>query len=156
MNSKLIWLLVVLVVVTLLLVGYLGWRSQNKIGYVYFGQEKVTVEVARTATDMQKGLSGRRSLAVNHGMLFIFNKPQIVEFWMKVMLFPLDFVWINNQKIVDLTEYVSPPLPGVKDSQLITYSPHYSVNAVLEVGAGFASQYHLKIGQSVKIVLSGS
>ncbi|RKZ44315.1 MAG: hypothetical protein DRR16_26300 [Candidatus Parabeggiatoa sp. nov. 3] len=48
------------------------------------------VEVASTPAEKQKGLMFRQALPENQGMLFRFNKPQQVSFWMDNTAIPLD------------------------------------------------------------------
>lgn len=52
----------------------------------------IRVEVADTPKERKQGLSGRKNLAKDKGMLFVYKKPQKHSFWMKNMLFPLDFI----------------------------------------------------------------
>jgi hypothetical protein len=48
------------------------------------------VEVASTPEETQKGLMFREELPENQGMLFTFNQPQRVSFWMANTSIPLD------------------------------------------------------------------
>ena len=76
------------------------------------------VEIADTEDTKSQGLSGRTSMAKNKGMLFIFNESSYKYFWMKGMNFPLDFVWINGKKIVDIKKNV--PKPDSRDLNTLT------------------------------------
>lgn len=114
---------------------------------LFIGMTEIYVEIADTEQSRSQGLSGRKSLAENSGVLFVFPSPGIYEFWMKDMNFPLDFIWIKNGKIVEITENVLPPAqtegkPGV-------IRPFFSVDRVLEVNAGFVSKNNLKVGDTV-------
>jgi uncharacterized membrane protein (UPF0127 family) len=42
------------------------------------------------------------------GMIFFFDKPLKVSFWMRGMNFPLDIVWVRNNVILGVTENVKP------------------------------------------------
>jgi uncharacterized protein len=105
-----------------------------------------TLEYAVTTAEQQKGLSGRNPLPEYHGMIFIYRDKQQHTFWMKDMKFALDFIWIDDNKVVDLTENVPPPQPG---QQLKTYSPKQPVNRVLEVNAGTVKKVGINIGDTV-------
>lgn len=70
-------------------------NSPKKVGEVIINDQKILVEVVDTWPAIYKGLSGRESLAENQGMLFVFPKLDIYEFWMKDMKFPLDIIWIQ-------------------------------------------------------------
>lgn len=109
------------------------------------GTSTVNAEIAQTQDQLTKGLSGQASLGKDNGMLFVFDQVALYRFWMKDMKFPLDFIWIKDNQVVDLTENV-PAEPGTPDSQLEVYSPKTKVNKVLEVNAGFVKSNQIKIG----------
>ena len=54
-----------------------------------------TVEVAATPDEQERGLMFRRSLAADRGMIFPYDPPQDVGFWMKNTLIPLDIIFIR-------------------------------------------------------------
>ena len=107
---------------------------------------KIMAEIAESSGEKAKGLSGRESLEYDRGMVFSYNKPLIPNFWMKGMEIPLDFVWLMDDKIVDIT----PNVPKELGPNYRYYFPKTSVNRVLEVNSGFCQKNGLKIGQSVK------
>ncbi len=62
----------------------------------------ITIELADTPAERQKGLSGRQALPAGHGLLFVFDTPGYHSFWMKDMNFPIDIFWLDeNYQIVD-------------------------------------------------------
>ena len=64
-----------------------------------------TVEVAATPEEQEKGLMFRRSLAGDRGMIFPYDPPQEVAFWMKNTLIPLDIIYIRSDgTIVRITK----------------------------------------------------
>lgn len=106
------------------------------------GETKIKVEVRDTEAERARGLSGRESLGEDEGMLFVFEKPGIHGFWMKEMKFGLDFIWIRDNKVIEVTENV-----GVERMDI---SPFEAVDKVLEVNSGFAAKHSIKVGDSVK------
>lgn len=108
------------------------------------------VEIADNDNSRAQGLSGRKSLGTNTGMLFIFQAKDRYAFWMKDMLFPLDFVWIDGNKIVDLTENVPPPLTA---TYLPQYVPKFPVDKVLEINAGDIQKHGFTVGDNVNFSL---
>lgn len=62
--------------------------------------KEYTVEVAKTQEEKSKGLQGKKSLGKNEGMLFIYDKPQTVGFWMDETEIPLDIIFINEDEEV--------------------------------------------------------
>lgn len=107
--------------------------------------QTLTVELADNSASWEQGLSGRASLQEGEGMLFIFPTSHIPTFWMKDMQFGLDLIWINDQRIVDITRAV--PVPG--SGPLPIYSPAHKSNWVLEVPSGYADKYGLSVGDVV-------
>lgn len=109
------------------------------------------VEVADTQAKRNKGLSGRDSLASDSGMLFIFQSTDKHSFWMKSIKFPLDFIWIRNNIVVDFLQNTQPPQPNQQDLALTVYAPKVPVDMVLEVNAGIINKFNMKEGDSIKI-----
>lgn len=112
---------------------------------------KLKVEVADTQEKRRKGLGGRESLASDSGMLFVFEKEDQYPFWMKGLKFPLDFVWIKGDKVVDILQNIPSPTPGQKDESLPIYQSKVAVDKVLEVNGGVVERLKIKVDDSVKI-----
>ena len=58
------------------------------------GKHKLTAEVAATSEQRSTGLMNRFSLRPDHGMLFIFEQPERLAFWMKNTFIPLSIAFI--------------------------------------------------------------
>lgn len=63
---------------------------------IEIGDKEYNVEVARTEEEKIKGLQEKESLGENEGMLFIYDEPQELAFWMKDTAIPLDTVFIDE------------------------------------------------------------
>lgn len=63
---------------------------------IEIGDKEYNVEVARTEEEKIKGLQEKESLGENEGMLFIYDEPQELAFWMKDAAIPLDIVFIDE------------------------------------------------------------
>jgi uncharacterized membrane protein (UPF0127 family) len=64
-----------------------------------------TVEVARTDAERQQGLMGRKSLGPTEGMLFVFDRDQRLDFWMKNTRVPLSIAFLSSEgKILELVD----------------------------------------------------
>jgi uncharacterized protein len=59
------------------------------------GKEKLVVEVVSTPEQRATGLMHRFSLQPDHGMLFVFDQPQPLGFWMKNTYIPLSIAFID-------------------------------------------------------------
>ena len=70
----------------------------------------ITVEVVDTPETRQQGLSNRASLGDDEGMLFVFDDVSSNHcFWMKDMQFPIDMVWLDEEKrVINTFEFVEP------------------------------------------------
>jgi uncharacterized protein len=95
---------------------------------------RIIVEIVDTEELRQKGLSGRRDLGLNEGMLFGFDYSSIDRcFWMNDMNFAIDIVWLNSEKeVVFFKENVLP------ETYPELFCPDESSQYVLEVKAGRA------------------
>lgn len=105
-----------------------------------------SVDVAATEAQKQKGLGGRKTLLADQGMLFPYDHKETYNFWMRGMLFPLDFIWIDGKIIADLTENVQPPQNGENP---VVVKPAVPVDKVLEVSAGTINRLGITIGDRV-------
>lgn len=107
----------------------------------------IQVEVAASRQARVRGLSGRRALAADHGMLFPYAVADIPAFWMKDMNFDLDLVWIRGGRVVDLTARA----PHRVEGPLPIYRPSEPVDLVLEVPAGTAARLGWRRGDAVQV-----
>ncbi|MDO8655120.1 MAG: DUF192 domain-containing protein [bacterium] len=103
---------------------------------IRIGNQELSVEIADTIAKQVRGLSGHQPLKENEGMLFMYENPRVLSFWMKDMRFPIDIIWIDEHKnIVGIASDISP------DTFPQTFSSAVPVQYVLEVSAGWA-EFH--------------
>lgn len=105
------------------------------------------VLIAKTEEEKQKGLSGREALPQDQGMVFLFEEPSIHSFWMKDMKFPIDIIFINENKIVSIIENAKPD----NSENRPLYQPTAPSNTVFEINAGLAKKYNFKPGDTVEL-----
>jgi len=145
MNKTGIFLIIILILAILIII---FWRTKNQnLTALKINNVDIEIEIAKTPSEKEKGLSGREKLEENSGMLFIFNRPDFYSFWMKDMQFSIDIIWIDeNLKIVDISQNLSPQtFPQ-------NFKPATPSQYVLEVNAGFCRQHQIKVGDKVNFL----
>jgi hypothetical protein len=119
---------------------------EARTNYLYagIGNETYLLEVADTWTSRQHGLSNREKLGRSMGMVFVFEQPSNYVFWMHQMLFPLDFIWVCEDRVVDLKEKVPPPKETA--GLLQTFTAKKQIDKVIELYAGEIRNSGVKVG----------
>lgn len=63
---------------------------------IKLGGKKYEVLVAKTEEEKTEGLQNIESLEDNEGMIFVYDEPQDLDFWMKDTMIPLDIIFIDE------------------------------------------------------------
>lgn len=121
-------------------------NKNEKITALEIGGKIIKLELAETVSQQTKGLSNRDFLFPDQGMLFVYSDYLLPGFWMKGMLFPLDIIWLKDNKIVGWEKNI----PVATSTNLQIYYPPEPVNYVLEVFAGTVDNLGITVGQEVK------
>jgi uncharacterized membrane protein (UPF0127 family) len=107
-----------------------------------------SVELATDAPSREHGLMMRRSLAEEHGMLFVFPHAGPQGFWMKNTLIPLDILYFDaDRRLVSMQLNV----PPCKASPCPVYPSTAPARYVLELSAGSAVRSGLALGDELNI-----
>jgi uncharacterized membrane protein (UPF0127 family) len=111
------------------------------------GRHAVTVELARTGAEQERGLMHRRELAEDAGMLFVFPEAAPRSFWMKNTLIPLDLLFIDEAGVV---------AGIVRDAEPLSLTPRgpgpdVAARWVLEVRGGWAARHGVEPGARVRL-----
>jgi len=73
------------------------------------GQDVVLdCEVARSDKDKERGLMFRKSLPKNRGMIFVYKKPEEMNFWMQNTVIPLSIAYIHERLFVSSLHDMKP------------------------------------------------
>ena len=118
---------------------------------VRIGSGVFHVRLATTETDRQVGLSGVEKLAVNGGLLMVFDADDKWGIWMKDMKIPIDIIWLNGDKKV--IYMVTDASPDTSTSKVFT--PKSPARYVLEVPAGMVKKSGIKINDTAVFTLEG-
>jgi uncharacterized membrane protein (UPF0127 family) len=106
------------------------------------GEHRFTVEVAATPEQQEWGLMFVKSLPGDRGMIFPYDPPQSVAFWMKNTLIPLDIVFIRaDGTIARITR-----AKALDETPLPSGEP---ITAVLEIRGGRAHELGIRPGDRV-------
>lgn len=108
------------------------------------GESRFTIDLATTPEERNQGLMFVEKMPTSRGMLFVYEQPQRVAFWMKNTLIPLDMIFADEHGVVqnvranavpgDLT-----PIPGEGQIQY-----------VLEINGGLAAMLHIGPGTALR------
>ncbi len=101
------------------------------------------VEVMVKDEDRAMGLMFRPSLPKDRGMLFIFERPDFHGIWMKNCRFPIDIVWLDEEKKV---VHVAESVPPCKAEPCPVYNPLRRASYVVELNAGQAKREKAVLG----------
>ncbi|MCL2155209.1 MAG: DUF192 domain-containing protein [Leptospirales bacterium] len=114
---------------------FLFSESGKKVG--------LNIEIAKTPSERERGLMFRNNLGESDGMLFVFDKEENLNFWMKNTFIPLDIAYINKKGIINEIYYMAP----VDISKI--YSSIKPAMYALEVNAGWFNKNKIKIGSKI-------
>lgn len=121
-----------------------NFKIKNNITKVVIKDVVINVNVADSDIERRNGLSGKKTIKDDEGLLFVFPKSQKYGFWMKDMNFPIDIAWINENKMIVHIE---------NDVAISTYPnvfyPPFDSLYVLEVKNGFFVKKDIKIGDYI-------
>jgi len=106
----------------------------------------ILAELALTGPEQQRGLMQRTELAADRGMLFPFDRPQPLTFWMFGTLIPLDILWMDSGRRIVFISANTPPCRSPDSSMCPVYGPRDPTQFVLELGAGEAARLGLRLG----------
>jgi len=106
----------------------------------------VKAEIARTQEERARGLMYRKELPDGEGMLFVFERDQMMSFWMKNTYIPLSIAYITSDgRIVEIKDMYPRDESSVMSSRSVRYA--------LEVPQNWFSRVGIKTGDVVKIDL---
>ena len=102
----------------------------------------VSAEIAEKTEDRNHGFMERKTIPDGTGMLFIFERDQILSFWMKNTPHPLSIAYIDSKgKIRDIYDMT----PYSLSSIISTVSVRYA----LEVPQGWYKKNGITVGDTV-------
>lgn len=106
--------------------------------------QEFKLEIAKTVEEKARGLSGRKKLNKDSGMIFLYNQPQTLSFWMKDTLIPLQIIFVDGCTIVDIQEMGVEKNPS---NPTKNYMSQALADKAIELNSGSVSKS--EIGKSI-------
>lgn len=113
------------------------------------GDRSFSIEVADTEAEREAGLMYREEMADDHGMLFVFEIPQQVNFWMQNTPMPLDLIFVGQDGRIRAIKRGEPQSEAI-------ISPGVPVRFVLELKAGTAARQGIEYGDLLRHPVIGT
>ncbi len=88
------------VLILVLLVVYLPASQSLPKKQLYIGSVVLTVEIASTSDSRSRGLMYRETLNWNNGMLFVYKREHVMEFWMRNTYVDLDIGFFDKNRVL--------------------------------------------------------
>lgn len=107
-------------------------------------QFQFRVEVRDTVAERAEGLMFVEQMGRFEGMLFVYDRPQPVAFWMKNTLIPLDMIFMDAGGVVRRVH--SNAVPG----DLTSIPGGDGIQFVLEVNGGLAGTLGIGVGAEMR------
>lgn len=125
-----------------ILISFSIYFSKSKENpYLEINNTKINLIVSDTEGLRTKGLSDTKELKDNEAMLFVFAVPSKYGFWMKDMNYPIDIIWLDeDKKVVHIEKNASP------ESYPKVFFPPENSLYVLEFNGGFSTRNSITVG----------
>jgi uncharacterized protein len=130
-------------ILILLLLLPISCKSEERIE-LQLGSELFSLEVADEPEERQRGLMFRDSLGDQEGMIFIFQRDQLLSFWMKNTRIPLSIAYITKGgEVVDILPLIPKDKTPVPSSRSVRYA--------IEVNRGAFQRSGLQVGDRIDL-----
>lgn len=139
---------IVVIVITFFVVVISNSNTKNVV--VRIGSGIYKADIASDEESRQKGLSGLPNLEVDRALLMIFPDSQKWGIWMKDMEFPIDILWLDENKVV--VHAVANANPSISDSK--TFTPKSPAKYVIELPAGSIKNKSIVVGSIAAFEIS--
>jgi uncharacterized membrane protein (UPF0127 family) len=107
--------------------------------------DQYSLKVADTPEKRATGLMNITSLKDDEGMIFVFEEPQQVSFWMKDTYIPLDMIFVDED--MQIVKVVVNATPLKEDA----YNSPKKVKYVLELRGGISAEKGYTISDKIKL-----
>ena len=132
---------------------FLLWGcDKESIPTLTIGNTSITVEIANTPMSRYQGLSDRLIMEENHGMLFVFQRPEQQSFCMRKCHFDIDLAYISSDGVIQEIIHMKKEPYNTPNDSLKTYtSQSANIQFVLEMNKGWFSRHSVKVGDKIDL-----
>jgi len=124
-----------------------GLRNMEKVKAKISG-EIFDLVVAADPISRQVGFMNVEKIKQNEGMLFVFDKAEIQNFWMKNTYLSLDIIFLDEDfRVITIHKQTEP----LNDKKL--YSSFKPSRYAIEITGGMSDQINLSIGEIIEIII---
>lgn len=110
-----------------------------------FGKAAFNVDVAADEQSRAQGLMHVEAMPLSKGMLFVYQRPQIMSFWMRNTLIELDMLFLDGFGVVQHIHHRAQPLDETPISP-----GNMMLIGVLEINGGLAKRLGIKAGDVLR------
>lgn len=115
---------------------------------IQVGEKKLKVHLAKTDQARERGLMFVDSIKDDEGMLFVYEKPEVVSFWMKNTKISLSIGFFDEKKRLIQIEQMKPCEVGTIPSRV--YTSHRPISFALEVNEGWFEKNQIPLEEYLK------
>ena len=109
-----------------------------------FGEARFSVEIADDPAEREIGLMNRPSMPISAGMLFVYDKPSTLAFWMRNTLIELDMLFVDETGVIRNIHARAIPLDET------TIFGGEDLTHVLEINGGLAERMGIEVGDQLR------
>ncbi len=137
------WLLILLVLAGIGAAAlYMLWPQLQPHTTLHVGDGVFVARVAKTPAEREKGLGGTRALRDDQAMIFVYGSDGKWTLSMKDMNYPVDMVWLDENKEVVYIVKNAPPESYPYES----FTPKKEARYAIEFAAGTVGYKKISIG----------
>ncbi|MBN1619859.1 DUF192 domain-containing protein [candidate division WOR-3 bacterium] len=124
---------------------YYGHHTELEKKIIALKTETLTVEIADDVNKRTAGLMFRDSLPEGEGMLFVFERPHVLSFWMKNTSIALDIAFLDSDMVIREIKKMEP-------LSLENTMSGFSALYALEVNEGWFSSKNIGPGDKIEFI----
>lgn len=107
------------------------------------GKHTAQVEIADTGLARRTGLMNRDSLPADQGMLFSYDQPRELSFWMKNTKIPLDIAFVDEDGTIFQIEQMQP----LDEDHTVSIR---AARFALEMNQGWFKKHGVRVGDKIE------